>query len=785
MHSNGPWVKLKPLSLPFDCERAGIVLNPASIQHLESDLNCPIWIQVYSFVYRVIFDENFPVGSAGLSTYDFRKLPTGSAKIAMKIYDKGFDNKIAATQMNMDVVFLSSSTPAVEHINLEVQGILSLACPFFLHQFFREHQKLTLEFEHGALQFNVTSLNQNTLTPNVNAQTFGYVNDETLISLTTTDKSRLKLIYGRVECEDAVFNCSISATGSTLTSSDTLPVLIPATEIRRCLSESFPESYTQVPGAIVLRPANVGTLHITVDSVTSPTHPTLNLYSVKLTNAHAATFTSLDPRVKVIHGEAKIPKGLLLSIEKAEIWDEPEVKYPPPWIAVDELLKGLKALPHGVVTNQTVTLPITQGYALVKVDTVFCRTVTDTQDHHWKLNDDTDIEFITPKTRDYSLIATLNAKPLKQIRMGVRVPSWIHHTSVKRSHLLQSLESLPIMKWAKNHVIYLKVPGKDYSIEIKVDSMEFQEESTQRYPFLGSITKDTQVDFYSGSSCVWVETKSAEEILSDFGAHAMENGIGGVAKKLSQFLKTLVQTNKVDSPHLPEEMPRGVLLYGPTGTGKTKVADFMGQLLGIPDRRIFSITGSEILQNWHKKSDQTQENFLKLCGIEDDATPLKRMLIIDSFHLIAPLKFNEDDQTLVSLSSVLSKLASIRNLFVIGITTDADNVSTALRRPGFFYPHFQMELPDLEARKEILTIFLREKSLENDVSIDLLAKLTDGYTGAQIQEMIVKAAHINWLKKPKQTDDSNKIAMNSFTDAIKTTLKFKKEADPAWLGMML
>ncbi|CAN5699425.1 hypothetical protein BH23THE1_BH23THE1_13960 [soil metagenome] len=203
--------------------------------------------------------------------------------------------------------------------------------------------------------------------------------------------------------------------------------------------------------------------------------------------------------------------------------------------------------------------------------------------------------------------------------------------------------------------------------------------------------------------------------------------------------------------------PKGVLLYGLPGTGKTLLAKAVASN---SNANFISIKGAELISKWAGESEKAiQEVFRKARQI----APC--IIFFDEFDAIALQRKKESegtDSTAKMMSQILTEMDGIENLggvIVIGATNRIDLIDDALLRPGRFDRIIEIPVPTVESRRQIVKIHLKKKPLdEKTVSIDRILKLTDGFTGAQIEGLINHASilalrdFINMRRKSEAID---------------------------------
>lgn len=214
--------------------------------------------------------------------------------------------------------------------------------------------------------------------------------------------------------------------------------------------------------------------------------------------------------------------------------------------------------------------------------------------------------------------------------------------------------------------------------------------------------------------------------------------IGGLATEVNQVRELVEVPLKYPElvEHLGIEMPKGILLFGPPGTGKTLIARALASETGAT---FFSVRGPELLSKWH---GQTEYNLRHLF---DQAISQAPAIIF--FDEIDSFAFSRDQASQTYEASVVAQLLALMDGFeklervvIIAATNRPKLLDPALLRPGRFDRIIPIGMPDVAARREILTIHTRSKPLGKDVSLDRLAEATPGYTGADLAALCNEAA---------------------------------------------
>ncbi|MFZ8782790.1 MAG: CDC48 family AAA ATPase [Desulfurococcaceae archaeon] len=195
-------------------------------------------------------------------------------------------------------------------------------------------------------------------------------------------------------------------------------------------------------------------------------------------------------------------------------------------------------------------------------------------------------------------------------------------------------------------------------------------------------------------------------------------------------------------PHVFEKMgiqpPKGILLFGPPGTGKTLLAKAVATESGA---NFIAIRGPEILSKWVGESEKAIRQIFRRARMVAPA-----IVFFDEIDSIASVRGSDPsgviDRIVNQMLTELDGIQPPRRVTVIAATNRPDLLDPALLRPGRFDKLIYVPPPDLKARIEIFKVHTRKIPLEEDVNLEELARLTEGYTGADIAAVCREATMI-------------------------------------------
>ncbi len=241
------------------------------------------------------------------------------------------------------------------------------------------------------------------------------------------------------------------------------------------------------------------------------------------------------------------------------------------------------------------------------------------------------------------------------------------------------------------------------------------------------ITRDTRI-----------KVNKRVALLNVSGGIVTYDDVGGLTDEI-QRIREMVEL-PLKHPELFHRLnidpPKGVLFYGPSGTGKTLMAKAVSQE---SNAYFISINGPEIMSKFYGASEG------RLREIFDDAEKnAPSIIFIDEIDSIAPKRSDtsgEVERRVVSqLLSLMDGLQGRGHIIVVGATNRINALDEALRRPGRFDREIEFGVPTVKGRKEIFQIHTRGMPLEEDVALNRYSEITHGFAGADIMAVCREAA---------------------------------------------
>lgn len=313
---------------------------------------------------------------------------------------------------------------------------------------------------------------------------------------------------------------------------------------------------------------------------------------------------------------------------------------------------------------------------------------------------------------DYVLVKKTDPKPAERIILSCNTSK--NFSDEFNLYLNNRFEGYPVTK------------GEQFTLNFLGTSLEFKVHSTMPREVV-KITKLTKIGIRTG----------VEKLYHD-SYHVTYEQIGGLKNqitRLREIVELPLRHPEVFSK-IGIEPHKGILLFGPPGCGKTLIAK---ALAAESKANFYIINGPEIVNKYY---GETESKLREIFQKAKESAP--SIIFIDEIDAIAPKRedtFGDVEKRVVAqLLALMDGMSDRGNVVVLGATNRPDSLDPALRRPGRFDREIEIGIHNVDGRFEILKIHTHEMPLDSDIQLRDLAKLLNGYTGADIKALSREAA---------------------------------------------
>ncbi|MDI9608945.1 MAG: CDC48 family AAA ATPase [Candidatus Verstraetearchaeota archaeon] len=288
----------------------------------------------------------------------------------------------------------------------------------------------------------------------------------------------------------------------------------------------------------------------------------------------------------------------------------------------------------------------------------------------------------------------------------------------------------------------------------------------QAIPFAVVSTKPSGIVMVNEDTTLTILEKPAEAAKVPRVTYEDVGGLKDAIEKVREMVELPLKHPELFK-RLGIDPPKGVLLYGPPGCGKTLLAKAVANET---ESYFIAINGPEIMSKFYGESEQKLREFF-----DEAKQHAPAIIFIDELDAIAPKREEVtgevEKRVVAQLLALLDGLETRGDVIVIGATNRQNAIDPALRRPGRFDREIEIGVPDVKGRYEILQIHTRNMPLAKDVDLNRLASLTHGFVGADLAALAREAAMKALRRYLPEIDIQQERVPQEFLEKLEITME--------------
>lgn len=781
--------RIIPLPSPKCSPKNEICLSTSDIKKLSGKRKGKFYIEINDRIYKVSSKFEVEKGSIGMQMYQIREIEqyifskNGSDHIAGILKTKDTCMYADIQKLKVDVTYLPFKENNDTRIDIFASEIKRLTMPFLKKNFLSFDQDFAIQYSNGFLHFKIAEMIfQSTESP---VASFGRIGNNTRISYNSINQASLKILNTTVRAPDDFLYLMVNLKKT----EEALPLKIYTSELKKLFINKFFEEQIWIGKELTLRLDSGTVLSFETKKIIDiGAKSDASALAYRLAEDQKLLFYTQDNRLIFLEDQPKVCTSTEMEIILFEYVDQEKKQR---WIDANKIRNAIAADNTEILQNRFFSIETDEFKMILRANSF---ELADDEEclgkHLWKVGAESKINLCIAEDLEFELIENMTPVNASKIIIIVKSDKFNKKIQINKDTFVKLIhENLPAtfhkgmrfpLSIDKNSTLFIKITG--FSSE---DNDNCERRFAQGH-------HDLEIVIESIPENLTITSSLPSRFLSDPVSLLEEMGIGGISNESIKQLQRITLTRTTLAPELQKmriKLPKGLLLSGPPGTGKTKLARNMGAILGIPKENVVIKDASEFMSKWLGESAELIRELFADAKKEykekgKEAAPF--LFIIDEIDSIFRNRSEAHNEYAAATNQFLTILDGIEesdNFIVIGITNRANSLDPAIRRTGRLHPTIEFSLPDFNGRISIFKIHCQEL-IKNGYMCPTLRwkKLADEskmLSGSDI-EGAINETFMNWslMVASGKVEKSQKITTEDLIDAVRLISSQRNQDSP-------
>lgn len=464
------------------------------------------------------------------------------------------------------------------------------------------------------------------------------------------------------------------------------------------------------------------------------------------------------------------------------------------WIDLSKVEEHLRNLTSGICKGQKLEMLINETKIKIRVlngyhkDPYFIKPMHSGR-LQWMVDPATEFRFCSATSIRFPLVDNAIPRTLSKVKFKIlpmRREGTFPVINVEESKMIEAIRAKVTVPFIRNQTFQIPLPTFDCKVIVEQMLCTLAELTKPNHGFLGQIVEKTIIKVNSDVKQILLHKEGDKDPIE----RLEEYNLAAISKEFKSIARSIIiqHERKEVAQALNVAVERGLILYGPPGNGKTRLAEALADMLGCTKQngRLISISGTSIFDMWVGGSEANVRALFRPASEAyekfGDASELYVTVIDEIDGLLSQRRGDHNrvnDKVVNEFLSCIDGPIPLNNLLVIGTTNRAELLDEAALRHGRFGKKVAIGNPDQKGRQQIIELYLKplrqQGALDEKIDCEKLAKETENFSGADIKGVVEEAKRFALERSYEAKSSSSTTLMITKGDLNKAIAEVKPQ----------